>query len=204
MAWEVWGEYETGREVLCTEETIREAFARAREYRTECRHVGRVWVQREAPTWWALRARIDPGHRYPLSTAWRDRETAEAARQRWEERARRAGVDVAAECERCGLRIAGPYRTERECLEADDKGYPRTLRALAEWAAREPEWWAELEALSDAADPTPLLDEREARMRRIGRAFGADTDRRYGGPNSVDTCEQCVRPGPWLDRTIGV
>lgn len=42
--------------------------------------------------------------------------------------------------------------------------------------------------------------ERERLAREVGRAYGLDTPE----CNSVDTCEQCVRPSAWLRAKVSV
>jgi microcystin-dependent protein len=44
------------------------------------------------------------------------------------------------------------------------------------------------------------IDERERLGRLVGRTFGNDTK----DINSPETCEECVRPGEWLRKTISV
>lgn len=76
----------------------------------------------------------------------------------------------------------------------------RTKKALAAYEEAAKKGW---EALLRNPDPTDeqvfaleaLLDEM---ARDVGRAFGLDTS----NFNDMETCEACVRPGPWLRRIL--
>lgn len=72
----------------------------------------------------------------------------------------------------------------------------RTKKALAAYEEAVETGW---EALLRLPDPT---DEQvfalEAMLDEMGRAFGHDTQ----DFNDMETCEGCVRPGPWLHRII--
>lgn len=80
--------------------------------------------------------------------------------------------------------------------------FTRTEAALAKYDAEVAAAWAKVNAMSNEE----LTDghvykavHTENRLgREVGRAFGLDTADR----NNVETCEGCVRPGPWLRNIV--
>lgn len=81
--------------------------------------------------------------------------------------------------------------------------FTRTAKALADFDCQVDTAWATLFAMpvEELTDGHVYQVENIERHlgRAVGHAFGLDTADR----NALDTCEGCVRPGPWLRRIIG-
>lgn len=80
--------------------------------------------------------------------------------------------------------------------------FPHTRKALAEYDAEVEAAWAALLAMpNDEITDGHVYQVRNLERRlgqAVGHAFGLDTADR----NAMDTCEGCVRPGPWLHRLL--
>jgi hypothetical protein len=72
----------------------------------------------------------------------------------------------------------------------------RTAEALAAWDTfQATQWWHTAQTDGDVWKAVAI----EARLgKAVGHAFGLDTADR----NALDTCEACVRPGPWLRKLV--
>lgn len=76
-------------------------------------------------------------------------------------------------------------------------------RTKAAWIAYEKTYEEGWKALLSHPDPTneqvlALEAMLDGMARNVGHAFGLDTQ----NFNDMETCEMCVRPGPWLRRIL--
>jgi len=77
------------------------------------------------------------------------------------------------------------------------KRFSQTEKALDEYDSQV-KLLSEVAADITNAESVAICDEIDRLAKEVGKAFGLDTS----DFNSVDTCRNCVRPGPWLRRLV--
>ena len=84
--------------------------------------------------------------------------------------------------------------------------FTRTEAALADYDAFNASIDAKVDTILDeTSDPDEasarvlaVFDELDQKAAAVGHAFGLDT----ASINALDTCEACIRPGPWVRKLV--